>query len=220
MGGQICSQGQVDWMKKGNYPLIAFCGMDGSGKTTFALEVAHYLENRNQPYQYIHAHSYSVSKDSFGVGRDSARRLRLLLRLGMPLALVDNMYAYLTKYRRILRERALICDRYFYDKVCRLMFYEICNESLAKSYLRLLPAPDIVYFLDLPAEVAYRRKGEYSLQEYEVFRKNYKFIADFLGARLIDTTLPLEECTHKIIEALETRRHPEGGGKHTKGKCP
>ncbi|MFQ5444809.1 MAG: hypothetical protein ACE5EK_09350, partial [Nitrospinales bacterium] len=110
------------------FPLIVFCGMDGSGKTTLSRKVAEHLRKKGISTEWEHGHGYTVSQNSFGTGEDTLRRFRHIFRLGLPLAMSDNLITFYFRYQPVLKVQGLVCDRYFYDKVARLMFYGICNE--------------------------------------------------------------------------------------------
>lgn len=193
------------------FPHIAFCGMDGAGKSTLGHQVEIWLTNHGMPVEFIHGHTYSGSSNSFNMTANDVGRYRLLFRCLVPLALLDNFFTYLKKYRSIVSSKCLVTDRYFYDKVCRLLFYGIITRSMARWYLKLLPKPDIAFFLDLDSEIAFERKGEYSLAEYEIFRQNYRFVATEVGAILIGTGDPFDVCWGRIQTVLE--QHPAIVGK-------
>jgi thymidylate kinase len=73
---------------------------------------------------------------------------------------------------------------------------------MAKVYLRLLPRPDYVFFLDINPKQAYSRKREYSEKEYNSFRDIYRFIAKYLKAPVLDTGLSLDICCKKIFKKI------------------
>lgn len=202
MGCTIHPKGQTVFMNPDKFPFIVFSGMDGTGKTTLSRHLTGFLTDRGITYHYIHGQSYTVSKNSFSMTEDRVKKLKHIFRFGLPLALADNYYTYLNKYRPILRKNILVCDRYFYDKIARLMFYDICNKGMAKLYLSMLPRPDVIFFLDTPAKTAFDRKKEYTEKEYELFRKYYKFVADFLGAQQVNTDQDPEQSVKQVINTL------------------
>lgn len=193
-------------MAEKKFALIAFCGVDGSGKTTLAEALSADLEKEGRPVGLKHGHGYSASKDTFGFGEKGVNRYRLLFRLLLPFAYLDNLFTFYFKYRPLLKEKTLICDRYFYDKLARLIFYEICPLALAKVYLQLLPRPDHVFFLDIEASDARNRKEGYTEEALESFRRAYLFIASCLNAPVINTSFSAQDCLRKIKEALEKER--------------
>ena len=190
-------------MVKKKFPLIAFCGTDGSGKTTWAKKVNSFLKDRGIESTLNHAHAYSTSQDSFGLSEEMVRKLRYLFRFFIPFAFADNIKTFLFQYNPIRKKRILICDRYFYDKLARMIYYGICGKSLAKLYLKLLPKPDIVFFLDIDPQSAWQRKQEYKENEYKDFQDIYTFIADYLKAPLINTAADIEVSWKRIHSFLK-----------------
>ncbi len=185
-------------MKKNN--LVVFCGMDGSGKSTLASKLVTYFKQSGVKTEYIHGHNYKSSKNSFGFTPKQVSRFRYLFRLLIPFAFIDNLCTYFFEYRKITREKTLVCDRYFYDKVVRMLYYGISNRFIAKIYLKLLPQADFIFFLDIAPECAVSRKAEYSLDKTKIFRDAYLFVAKHVGATLIDTNRPVEVCFKEIKE--------------------
>jgi len=189
-------------MAKKRFPLIVFCGMDGSGKTTLTNKLAVYLEKAGLKYETTHAHTYSISKSSFGIKEKTVKMLKYLFATLIPLILLDNLYTYYFKYHPILERKILICDRYFYDKVCRMIYYGVCNKHMAEIYLKLLPRPDYIFFLNISPKDACLRKEEYSEEEYSSFGAIYRFVANYLKATVVDTGLSVDACCTEIFKKL------------------
>jgi thymidylate kinase len=183
--------------------LIAFSGMDGSGKTTLAKQLEEYLKKKGFHVFFKHAHGYAISQDSFAIKENSLQRFRWLFALFSPYILLDSFYTYYFKYRPILHKNTLICDRYFYDKIARLMFYGICNQALAKIYLFLVPRSNISFLLDVDVKSALARKSEYSESELKRFREIYLFIAEFLKIPIINTTSSQKTSVQKMIKYID-----------------
>lgn len=137
--------------------LITYCGFDGTGKTFQAIKKQAELNA-----VFIHAHSYSISKDSFGL------KPNFIFIIFVPFLILDNLWTYHFKYKPILKTKNLICDRYFYDKVARAMYYGFCPKWLARIWIRLIPRPTKTYFMLEP--IADRVK------DVKKWREQYLFI--------------------------------------------
>ena len=183
-------------MKKKKKLLIVFCGPDGSGKTTLAKKLTNYLKKRKLCCHFIHAHQYTFSPRSFGFKEIQVNRFKYLLRIILPLALFDNFLTYFFKYRPVLKKSSLICDRYFYDKLARMLYYGIATKTLVKIYLKLLPKPGLAFFLTGTA------KKKISDKELKDYKKNYRFLAREVGAIKINTNLSKKICFNKIKNYL------------------
>ena len=182
--------------------LIAFSGMDGSGKTTVAKKLESYMNKKGYNVFFKHAHGYAISKNSFSVDEKSIKRFRWLLFLLSPFMLLDSYFTYYFKYKPQLKHNTVICDRYFYDKVARMLYYNIINKFVARIYLSLLPQPDHLFFLNVSSHNAKLRKNEYSNNEYNRFREVYQFIAMKTNAIVIDADLPLNTVFNKTISYI------------------
>jgi len=183
--------------------LIVFCGMDGTGKSTLACNLQKYFKSKNALARNIHAHTYTTSQNTFRSDEHSVEKYRFFWRLLIPFAYLDNLLTYFLQYRKAKRSRIIISDRYFYDKVVRLLYYNICPQWLARIYLSLLPQPDYVFFLDVSPAVAIKRKGEYNRTEHENFRALYQYAAKILDAPIIDTSKSIDTCLTEIVTLLK-----------------
>jgi len=182
--------------------LIAFCGMDGSGKTTLAKKLEEHLKKNGDHVFFKHAHGYAISQNSFAIDEENINSFKWIFALLSPFVLFDSWFTYFFKYKPILKKKTLICDRYFYDKIARLIYYGLMNKTMAKIYLKLIPRPNFIIFLDIDEKKARQRKKEYSKDEFCRFRKIYLFIAQHLKTPIINTNLSSPVCIKKIIGHL------------------
>lgn len=182
--------------------LIAFCGMDGTGKTTLAAELNKYFTRNKLSIYYRHAHGYSISNNSFGIQEETLYRYKWLFTILSPLILLDSFYTYFIKYKPILRHRHLLCDRYFYDKIARLVYFGILPMYVASIFLKILPKPDYIFCLDIDEQTARKRKKEYSENEYRKYRNVYNQIFASLRINPINTTKPIVHIKRQIINQI------------------
>jgi thymidylate kinase len=138
--------------------------------------------------------------------------LRAVARLVYRLS--EEWYRQLLCWGYQLRGDVVVCDRHFlYD------FYEPLAERTGKRLsdrihlwllLHLYPRPDLVLFLDAPAEVLFARKGEATLE----FLERRRAAVLELGAGdprfcRVDATRPLEQVQAEVagrIDALLVSR--------------
>ena len=177
--------------------------MDGVGKTTNAYELYKKLKKRGISCYYLHPHNYTISKTSF-VNKNIVNKLHFFLKLGIPIAITDHLITYLTKFKIIKKHRLLICDRYFYDKLVKFLFFDICNKKIAHLYLRLIPKPDITFLLDAPIDIVYKRKREYSIEEYKKLRKIYLELSEEISPPpiVVNTTDNIKLTSEMIYEHI------------------
>lgn len=77
-------------------------------------------------------------------------------------------------YRTIIEKikgSVFITDRYLYDSLADAVDLNDRRGSFVKFFLHLVPDPDVPLYIDVPAEVAFVRKGEYPIN-YMVERRN------------------------------------------------
>jgi thymidylate kinase len=216
---------------------VALIGPDGAGKTTISRMLQ---QSSSLPFKYLYmginieASNAAVPTSYWGEflkqwlrhsrnGQDGLRgaaaksspskrvgafvwnSARLLNRL------VDEWYRQLLSWSYQLRGYIVLYDRHF-----RVDFWrDVGNESFDQRLHRLLvtrfyPRPDLIIYLDAPAEVLYARKGEKDLIDLEARRQAFmragRGMRDFVT---VDATQPLESvygCIHQVITQHYERR--------------
>lgn len=139
--------------------LIAFAGIDGSGKTSHALRLvdwllaqglsAHYQKNagiRGEIDFLASAEGYGDGNELFG--KETARLLGAVVRWKGMLA---------ARPRLAQPGEWLVMDRYTYCEYAAVRQQGVPLEPLLRSMYRGLPRPGITFFLDTPPDVALAR---------------------------------------------------------------
>lgn len=209
--------------------LICFVGIDGSGKTTQARETAHWLRGQNIAVRYVWGFSRlwltsslikigkvfffrnrNIYKDypAYDVSKKKLFQHPILCRSYEALYLAE--YACSTLFRVWLPRRlglTVVCDRYVFDTVVSLAtdlsYSEEGMKALLRKLLRLLPAPDAVFFIDLPERAAYERKTDVpSLEFLTEKRKLYSTLLGEYDVDTIDGLAPAEAIQAAVREKL------------------
>ncbi|MEM2842023.1 MAG: hypothetical protein QW201_01820 [Thermoproteota archaeon] len=193
--------------------LICFIGVDGSGKTTHAINLCKKLQKNGLNFSYIHI-SFSIIQhipsrfrkplskqiNAMTENPSYSKTRKGLVLLFLGIALADSLIIYLTK----LRETILIYDRYFYDYL--VDYFDVCPEWLKRLYIRLIPKPDLLFFLDVPPTIAYKRNREYPPSFYHSQRRRYFDLLRYLenyNLFIIDTSTSIEEAFSHIYEQVK-----------------
>lgn len=105
---------------------------------------------------------------------------RWLRRLLYPVDLV--VFLCYRVYVERLRRQVLIMDRYFYDTLVDVA------DGRRWTWIRLLqritPTPDVAVYIEVEPEVAFARKGEYTIEYLRRRHERYRTVFAGIGSRL------------------------------------
>jgi dTMP kinase len=192
--------------------LIAFEGLDQSGKQTQAEALRDYLASRGRTCRLVSFPDYTTH-----VGCEIAEALQGRRQYPpdvMQLLYVTNRYEHRAEMQRGLDAGdVLLCDRYLASSVA---YGEA--QGLDPAWLvdiqRFLPAPDLTILLDIAPETAARRKTtgrdryERDLALLAAVRTSYHRQAASPGWLRLDGERPRAAVTADIIRAAESRLSP------------
>jgi thymidylate kinase len=223
---------------------ICFVGIDGSGKTLQAQNLVKRLEEDGTPCDYVWCR-YSprllaplirlakrmLSRNNgaseykgYVAAKRKVFRRPVLGWFWLNFSMLEYLLQVTWIVRRRLRKgRVLVCDRYIYDMIADLSIsLGRTGEDLLglarHPLLGLFPMPDRVFFLDVPAEVAFRRKDDPNVmgEAYLTERAGiYSALSDGPGLSRIDGTKSIEEIADTTYsEVLQMTGRAERAGVH------
>ncbi len=194
--------------------LIVLEGIDGSGKTTLAKNLCENLDFQKITTQYLHEPTHSeyglkIRKYLKGEFQLSKQELIDLFLLDRNFSVKENILPNLEKGVHV------VLDRYFYSMAAyqgdeEFSPLKILQMNLEKNF----PAPNVLFFLDIPPEIAYeriqtrseRQEAFDSIVQLERISKNYKKIlppnVNYLDAKKNPKEI-LEKCLLVINEELK-----------------
>lgn len=208
-------------MKETNF--ICFMGIDGSGKTTLAKELIDVMNKKGFKtkywwckfeffkFEYLLVKIFKrFLKSSCQSSLDSNFRKRSH-RTSIPLKVYQYLVIFSYIYRIFLNVRlplffgkSVICDRYIYDALVDfIMEFKYPKEKTQKT-LKILssltPKPDLIFLVDLPEEVAYKRKKDIpSISYLSKRRKMYLEMQEGMeGVILLDGIKDLKDLKNQI----------------------
>jgi len=209
--------------------LVSFSGIDGTGKTTQIHKLVNRFKGMMIPAQYGRClWSPKVSYPLMGIlfvlkgwRRKDYRKSRILRKVWNYIVILDFLYIYLYKIKvHLLIGKTVFCDRYSYDLIATLMHDGLYNERASKILLKLAPQPDIVFMLDIPADVSDSRKDDTqegldnrkveggALEYLEIMRENFMAISKSLDIPLIDATKGIDEIHEELFnKSFETYKN-------------
>jgi thymidylate kinase len=181
--------------------IIYIAGIDGSGKTTLAKNLETTLQKKDSRVRYFYARHFPIlmkplkilargtllrRTSEFGnyegyvaTKKSQSHKHRWLARVYAFAWLLDYcVITYVRLLPHMIARHTLILDRYFFDVAINISITLDMSEDeflrLLDATAKLYPSPDAVFFLDLPAEVAFRRKTDIqSVQYLEERRERY-----------------------------------------------
>jgi thymidylate kinase len=161
--------------------MVALLAPDGAGKTTLArsLGEAFYLPTR-YIYMGTNTQSGSVTLPTTRLLAKLNGKQRPLVRaLGALNSLVEQGLRYRVGAYHRRRGRLVVFDRYSAGSLMTVRQNGALHKRLRRWALRqLCPPPDMVVYLDAPADTLYQRKQEHSPELLERQRQRYLKILD------------------------------------------
>src|SRR5262245_48730398 len=196
--------------------LIAFEGIDGAGKTTLLNLLADELKAMGFPVVC----SKEPTNGKWGRQiRRSARDGRLSLAEELRILTEDRReHVRETILPAIVGGQTLLLDRYFYSTIAYQGSRGGDVESIAAAMTAEFPIPDVVFLIDVPADVGLARIAQgrsevpnqfEQLDSLRAARQVFlNLAARYANIVTVDGTQPVEEVRMKILEHLGERHLP------------
>lgn len=220
-------------MQKKGY-LICFIGIDGSGKSTLAMEEYPYLQNNGKEKTYVYGRVRPIiSKIMMDVGRFFFLKrqkqdiffdydnytlekkkviknngLKFLLEFAFLFDQIIQVYVKILPL--LLKKKIVFSDRYIYDTIVTDLSSDFGYTDskifkLIHLTLKLVPKPDIVFYIDVSPEVAFSRKDDVPHINYLIQRKKlYDLISVLPNFEKIDGAKSIADVKKEINTKLES----------------
>ena len=193
-------------------PFITFLGCDGSGKSAVidGLKTLPDAEGHKVTLGHWRPKAFGASSATSQAADDphgqSARGFAgSILKLGW--LWLNWWVAWFRHLRKDSRSGYVLFDRYHGDLLVDSKRYRYGGPMcLAKLASRLMPQPDIVFFLDAPPDVLLARKQEVPIETLVRSRLAYlSFAKTNDKVRVIDASLPFEQVIQDVLTPLPSK---------------
>jgi thymidylate kinase len=190
-------------------PFIAFLGCDGSGKSTVIGRIEVGLREQGRVVRQGHWRPapFDANRNSSGAADDphSVAPRGAAASLAKLAWLAGSWWVgWFRGLGRSAKDGHLVFDRYHADLLVDPCRYRYGGPmALAKLASALMPQPDLVIFLDAPAEVLYARKQEVSLETLTTSRERYlELCQTHPRFSVIDASQPVDQVVANVIRQI------------------
>ncbi|EMI16414.1 hypothetical protein RMSM_06657 [Rhodopirellula maiorica SM1] len=122
--------------------------------------------------------------------------------------LAEEWYRQLVAWYHLKRKRIVIFDRHFFPDYYAYDIVSDAPRSVTQKvhgYMlnRFYPRPDVIVFLDAPAEVLFDRKGEGTLELLEERRNDYLQMKDLVKHfEIVDASRSIDDVVDDVSERI------------------
>jgi thymidylate kinase len=204
--------------------LICLVGLDGSGKTTHALQLLSTLQKSGIRCEYVWfgapyllSYPFMVLCRLLGFTKTTSKfvspehqyyKNKSLAILWPWVQYLDLTIMVLVKvYVPLWRGHAVICDRFVYDTLVELMSdtndSRLHHKLIGRLIIKLVPRLSNVFLLDIAEVTALKRKQDIPNLEFLISRRiKYTEIARELSIPVVDATMPTGHVSRYIINNI------------------
>jgi len=200
---------------------VSFSGIDGAGKSTQIANLRARLQDAGMRVVLVtfwddvarlkrirEGAGHTLFKGEKGVGspekpvnrRDKNVRSwpMSLVRLGLYFVDALSLRATVAKAVRSGAD-FVICDRYIYDELANLNLGNPAARAYVRMIMKLVPRPDVSYFLDADPIAARARKPEYPLDFLYISRASYFTLIELIGGITVIPPMSIQDAEQEVV---------------------
>lgn len=200
---------------------VSFSGIDGAGKSTQIANLRTRLQETGLRVSLVtfwddvarlkrirEGAGHTLFKGDKGVGspakpinrRDKNVRSWPMSVVRLGLYFVDALSLRAT-VGKALRSGVdfVICDRYIYDELANLNLRNPAARAYVRMIMKLVPRPDVSYFLDADPVAARARKPEYPLEFLHISRASYFTLIKLVGGITVIPPMSIKDAQRQVM---------------------
>lgn len=193
--------------------VIALMGCDGSGKSTIIKDIQHsgFADGPFRDKFYFHLFpSFKASLNNFTNTHPHSQPTRSNFQSNLKLIYFFGKYFlgyWLITYPKKMRSTLVIFDRYYHDILIDPLRYRHSGSKWLTDIIgKLIPKPDIYFFIDAPEDVILSRKQEVAPQEVKRQRNGYLYLSSTLKNSYIIDNNRLPKHASFLVKKLIINR--------------
>lgn len=158
------------------------------------------------------AHALARSNNDYIEYRSAKRRYlkKSLAKIWQNMVLFDYLLQVLIKIRiPLLFGKVVVCDRYVYDTLVDFAVDSGCSKGkftkiLRRRFVPLFPKPDLLFLLDVPEEVALKRKSDIKALTHLLDRREFYLTLgnEYPFVKIIDNSGYFDDTQDKIRDEV------------------
>jgi thymidylate kinase len=200
---------------------VSFSGIDGAGKSTQIANLRTRLQDVGMRVVLVtfwddvarlkrirEGAGHTLFKGEKGVGspdkpvnrRDKNVRSWPMSVVRLGLYFVDAL-SLRAAVGKALRSGAdfVICDRYIYDELANLNLGNPASRAYVRMIMKLVPRPNVSYFLDADPVAARARKPEYPLEFLHISRASYFTLIKLVGGITVIPPMSIKDAERQVM---------------------
>ena len=206
--------------------------MDGSGKTTLSKELVELLNKKGIKCRYVYGRlnpfilkpfiligdwlflrGKDISKnysEYSNTKRKAIEKHSFLSKVYQQILMFDYSLQIIFKVKLpLIFGKNIVCDRYIYDTMITDLSVDMNYSrdkvtNVLKNLLRFFPEPNITFLIDVPEEIAYKRKDDTPSIEYLRERREiYLDVGRKYGMIILDGSKRLEELQLELQSVIK-----------------
>jgi thymidylate kinase len=176
--------------------------------TTKLVHLIRRIRAARRSHESLNSFTHTTAKPTSVSVRSALRAVRLTLALVNRLA--EEWYRYGIAWSSVLRGSIVLFDRHFYadyyaSDVSTAAPRPVQRRIHGFMLYHFYPRPDLLVYLDAPAEVLFDRKGEGTVESLDRRRQDYlEVMRTTNNATVVDANRPLDQVTRDVSEIIRS----------------